>query len=126
MTCDLHANHCYFKGQPSLYYPYWDSAKFSKIQCELTKTLIYAKDTKTLLFNDGIIGCYAHNLYCKHKHGVTVWNSSIIHDCSYFKIKDEYFNQTGNLMASEFNLFQILKNYSESIRQFMRQLKEYF
>lgn len=113
MFCDINGNHCEYKEKPNVYYSWVSTYSFKKMQCEMTKVLIYANDDKEKLYQDAVSECYAKNFYCMHKNSVTIWNNSIIHKCVYFRIKNEKFNQTENLMLSDYNLFQINGKYSD-------------
>jgi hypothetical protein len=113
MKCEKHSDHCAYKEEPKVKYPYLDTQKFTKINCETKKVLIYTENLNSVLFDDAKVDCYPRDLFCIHKDSITIWDSDIIHKCPYFMIKQERFNQTENLMISNFNLFQITKQTEE-------------
>jgi hypothetical protein len=111
MICEN--EHCKYKEEPKETYNYWKTANEKIVNCEFHKTAIYATDQKEPLFENAQSRCLARDLYCLHENSITIWDESIIHKCPYYRIKEEKFNITENIMISEFNLFQTTSKNTE-------------
>ena len=100
-------DHCKSLVEPKVDFGWLSERLFVAYNCHFYKVLIRASSLNNVLFNNAKSSCLAIDESCTTEEGVYIWDTSIIHSCPYFKVKEIILNVSENIATSGNLLFQL-------------------
>ena len=105
MKCIDHE--CSYTKEPDYEFKWMNNLEFAIDNCYTKRMYIISPELDKPVIANADSTCLPHDLYCHKNNQIIVWNTDIIHQCEFYKVKEIRMEVFDNLMVADNFLLQI-------------------